>query len=222
MEPSIEPTETPTLAPTGAPTATPTAGPTRTPTACSIVDVACDLDDFSHLCNAITSSGLGEALGDYNGTFTVFAPTNAAFEKLGSAALEYLFDDDNDDLLQNILAFHTVDDESIYSEDLSCKELLEMSNGKDSRTVCSGGGVYQKGKGNSNEERPKIIEADIETCNGIVHVVDEVMLYDYKEDLGIPSVNATSAPTEKYKPTSSPYNVPPASRPPSICKTIGK
>ncbi len=51
-----------------------------------------------------------------------------------------------------------------------------MTNGKDSRTICKDGTTYQKGGGNSDDAKPEIISADIEACNGVIHVVSEVML----------------------------------------------
>jgi hypothetical protein len=51
-----------------------------------------------------------------------------------------------------------------------------MTNGEDSRTVCKGDAIYQKGGGNTDDALPQIISADIVACNGVVHVVDNVML----------------------------------------------
>lgn len=51
-----------------------------------------------------------------------------------------------------------------------------MTNGKDSRTICEGGATYQKGEENSEDERPRIISQDIEACNGVIHIISEVML----------------------------------------------
>ena len=51
-----------------------------------------------------------------------------------------------------------------------------MTNGKESRTICEDGATYQKGGGNSDDDRPEITNTDIEACNGVIHVVSEVML----------------------------------------------
>jgi uncharacterized surface protein with fasciclin (FAS1) repeats len=55
-------------------------------------------------------------------------------------------------------------------------QLIEMTTGRDSRTICEDGSTYQKGEGNSDDERPEIISQDIEACNGVIHIVNEVML----------------------------------------------
>lgn len=175
-------------------------------------------------------------LGDYDVTCTVFAPNDDAFEKLGAGALDYLMDPDQA-ILGQILAFHTVEDKAIYSSDLRCKETVEMANGKESRTVCRKGSIFQKGKGNSDMHRPEIVEVDIQTCNGVIHTVNEVMLFDYLDELGIPprgSVAAASGeelrqkvpvatePVETKSPTVSPSkSVPkPVVEEPGSCKTI--
>ncbi len=217
LAPSVVPTISPTIAPitptaapvvptdapvvpTSAPvvpTATPVAPtvPTKLPTACSTTDIACNSEEFTHLCDLIFAAELDDLYGDYNRTFTIFAPTDAAFEKLGEAAMATLMDPDNIDLLTNILAFHTIEDEMLYSEDLECTERLEMANGRDSRTVCRGDSVFQKGNGNTDEERPEIIATNIETCNSVLHVVDEVMLYKPPAKIGLPPPNA-AVPTK--------------------------
>ena len=170
------------------------ADPTKLPTACSTLDIVCNSEQFSLLCDVIHAADLDEVFGDYNQTLTVFAPNDAAFEKLGEAALAFLMDPKNLDLLTSILAFHTIEDELLYSEDLECTELLEMTNGYDSRTVCRGDSVFQKGAGNTDDERPEIVADDIETCNSVIHVVDEVMLFKAPEKIGLPGRNATVPP----------------------------
>jgi len=196
MDPSIEPTPAPSGNPTS-PTTAPSEDPTKIPTPdpCSIHEIACDSEDFSYLCAAMTATGLNEPLDDYSGNYTVFAPSDAAVEKLGDVAIAYLFAPENVELLGELVAFHVVEDQVLYSSDLECQERTEMSNGKDSRTVCKRESFYQKGKGNSDEDRPEIVEVDIEACNGVIHVVDELMLFDFPEELGIPPKGATFAPT---------------------------
>jgi uncharacterized surface protein with fasciclin (FAS1) repeats len=83
---------------------------------------------------------------------------------------------DNIPALTNILLFHAVADKVVMSDDLHCAALTKMANGKNSRTVCKGQTVSQKGAGNSREKMPNIVTADIEACNGVVHVVNQVML----------------------------------------------
>ena len=134
-------------------------------------EIACSLDDFSTLCTAVTAAGLSDALN--GGKWTVFAPTNAAFAELGDTLDAVLSDPD---LLTDILLFHAVGEKALKAKDLRCKKTTEMANGKDSRTVCRRGDIYQKGAGNPRSDMPKIVDTDIDACNGVIHVVDEVLL----------------------------------------------
>jgi len=139
----------------------------------SPADLACETDNLSTLCELISGS---EATTDAltNELFTVFAPTDEAF---GSVDLE-LFDDliNCTQAMNSVLAFHTVYGEELMSTDLECQKTIAMANGDDSRTVCSGDKIYQKGSLNSRDKMPEIVVADIEACNGVIHVVDQVMI----------------------------------------------
>lgn len=139
----------------------------------TIVDVVCDTDDTSTLCELITGS-VFTAGALSTETFTLFAPTNDAFASMDTE----LFDDlvNCTAAMNSIFAFHTVYGSSVYSTDLDCGERITMSNGDDSRTVCTGNKVYQKGQLNPREEMPEIVMADMEACNGVVHMVSEVMI----------------------------------------------
>jgi len=202
MEPSLIPSDGPSMATSQEPTAAPTASPAslveppKAPTKepCSITELVCDSPDFNYFCASLTATGIAEKFDDYSGKYTVFAPRNSAFKHLGDAAIEYLMQPDNVDLLSKVLAFHTVEDQIIYSHDLTCQETIKMANGKDSRSVCRKQKLYQKGSGNSVEYLPEVVEVDIETCNGVIHVVNQVMLFDYPEELGIPLKDSTVAP----------------------------
>lgn len=111
-------------------------------------------------------AGLGDALSE--GAWTVFAPTNTAFEELGQELLDTVLADKA--LLSDILLFHAVD-EVVKAEDLFCTGLTEMANGQDSRTVCRDGKIFQKGGSNPRNDMPEIVQTDIETCQGVIHVV---------------------------------------------------
>lgn len=144
--------------------------PPPTPECQSIADIACSLPEFSTLCTAVGLAGFGDDLS--GGEWTIFAPTNEAFEKLGDALDAVLADVE---LLKYVLLFHAVD-KVLFAEDLECTHTLGMLNGDKSRTVCMGAHIYQKGGSNPRSDMPKIINADIGSCNGVVHVIDEVML----------------------------------------------
>jgi len=136
------------------------------------VDFACNNTDFEILCDLImTSNSTQEALSDGTGNWTIFAPTDAAFGKFE----DVLFDNCTAPL-DSILGFHAVDGDVLFSTDLVCSGIVEMSNGDESRTVCHGGKIYQKGQLNSVENMPEIVTADIEACDGVIHVVDDVLL----------------------------------------------
>jgi uncharacterized surface protein with fasciclin (FAS1) repeats len=141
-------------------------------TCSTIVDIACNTDGFTTLCTAVQAAGLGDALS--TSTFTVFAPTDAAFDALPAGTLQGLLNDT--DALTNILLFHAVADKVVTGADLHCTALTKMANGQSSRTVCDGPTLYQKGAGNSREKMPKILGGDIDICNGAMHVISQVML----------------------------------------------
>ena len=105
-----------------------------------------------------------------DGLWTVFAPTNTAFDNAPP------FSADTDTDIEEVLLGHVIANAEIKFEDLVCTEKIEMTNGKNTRTVCQNGTTYQNGRGNDDERRPEIIDINIEACNGVVHVVNEVIL----------------------------------------------
>ena len=120
---------------------------------------------------------LFEFVNDPEATITAFAPTDDAFAELS------LISGDVD--VKDVLLFHAVLGTTIYAKDLSCerggdRNLIQMANGENSRTICDFADditvIYQKGPGNARDNMPMIIAADVEACNGIIHVVDRVML----------------------------------------------
>lgn len=66
--------------------------------------------------------------------------------------------------------------EELLSTDLECGGLVTMANTRDTRTICEDHDLFQKGSGNTEENLPKIIGTDILACNGVIHVVDNVIL----------------------------------------------
>ena len=138
----------------------------------TIAEIACNTEGFSTLCAAVEAAGLGDALS--TGTYTVFAPTDEAFAKLPDGTVEALLEDIP--ALTNVLLFHAVANKKVYSKDLKCTVKVQMANGKNSRTVCRGKKIYQKGAGNPRSAMPEIVSKDIKACNGVVHVVSQVML----------------------------------------------
>jgi len=128
----------------------------------TIVDVAIEAE-FSTLVTAVQVAGLEEALrGD--GPFTVFAPTNEAFANLPAGALEGLLADP--EALAGVLTYHVIPGR-ILAGDLSDGIQVETLQGQ-SVTITLMGGARINGV--------NIIATDIEASNGVIHVIDGVLL----------------------------------------------
>ena len=140
-----------------------------------IVDTAVSAGSFTILAKALTEAELVGALkGD--GPFTVFAPTDEAFKKLPKGTLETLLKPENRDMLVGILTYHVVPGEYKAGKVLSSKTLTTL-NGQ--RADIAGGDI----------DNATIVKTDIECSNGIIHVIDEVILPESDSILEI----ATSA-----------------------------
>jgi len=140
----------------------------------TIADIACGDTNFSTLCSLVKGNDLAEALS--SGNWTVFAPTDEAFSKISAVTADL-----NSAQLLDVLLFHVVPEQAVTSNELVCKGLIPMANGDTSRTACthdefSREMFFQRGPGNSLEMLPKITAANLKACNGIVHVVDNVMI----------------------------------------------
>lgn len=163
------------------------------------MDLVCEVGIFDTLCMAMNATGLDELFGSEEVALTLFAPTDEAFAKLGNARIDALFM--NTPTLTDLLLFHTYVDSDLQSFDLVCTKRIEMANGRDSRTVCRSGLVYQNGSGNTPDARPQIIDGDIMACNGVIHAIDGVMLpYDLDKFIPVtsivdPTLSPTLAPT---------------------------
>lgn len=139
----------------------------------SIAEIACEIDELSTMCGLISAS---EPVTDTltNQIFTFFMPTDEAWDNTDEEEFNELIQ--CPESLNNLFIFHAVYGQYVYSTDLVCKETIGMANGDDSRTVCRGGKIHQKGSLNSREQMPEIVTVDIEACNGVVHLVNQVML----------------------------------------------
>jgi uncharacterized surface protein with fasciclin (FAS1) repeats len=139
----------------------------------NIVELASQTDALSTLVTAVKAAGLVETLqGD--GPFTVFAPTNEAFNKLPDGTLESLLKPENKDQLVRILTYHVVLGK-VMSTDLSDGMKAKTAEGSQ-LTVNLGDGVQVN---NAN-----VVNADIEASNGVVHVIDTVIMPPKKESAG--------------------------------------
>jgi len=134
-------------------------------TAKNIVQLAGETDILSTLVAAVTAGDLVETLqGD--GPFTVFAPTNEAFAALPEGTLDNLLLPENKDQLVAILTYHVVAGK-VMSTDLSDGMTAATVNGS-SVTITTMDGAKVNGA--------NVVSADIEASNGVVHVIDAVIL----------------------------------------------
>lgn len=131
-----------------------------------IVDTAVSAGSFNTLVAAVQAAGLVDTLkGD--GPFTVFAPTDEAFAALPAGTVENLLKPENRDQLVAVLTYHVVPGK-VMSGDLSGKKLSAATVNGDTVTINAFGKVLVDGA--------EVVQADIETSNGVIHVIDEVIL----------------------------------------------
>jgi uncharacterized surface protein with fasciclin (FAS1) repeats len=133
----------------------------------SIVEIASGDERFSTLVTAVKKANLAGTL-DSGGPFTVFAPTNAAFDKLPQDQLNALLQPENRDKLRSILTYHVVPGR-VMAGDIAGKQLqADTVNGAKLPIDATGGSVSA---GNAT-----VIKTDIKASNGVIHVVDSVIL----------------------------------------------
>ena len=130
-----------------------------------IVDTAVGAGTFTTLVAAVEAAGLVETLKG-PGPFTVFAPTDAAFAALPAGTVEDLLKPENKDQLVAVLTYHVVPDK-VMSTDLSEGLTAATVQGADV-TITLEGGAKVNGA--------VISTADIEASNGVIHVIDSVIL----------------------------------------------
>ncbi len=135
--------------------------------AADIVDTAVSAGKFETLVAAVKAADLVDTLkGD--GPFTVFAPTDEAFAKLPAGTVENLLKPENKDQLIAILTYHVVPGK-VMSADIANKQLKAGTvQGSELDINALNGGV--------SVDNANVIQADIETSNGVIHVIDTVVL----------------------------------------------
>ena len=131
----------------------------------SITEIAAADAQFSTLVGALQSTGLDAAL-DGDGEFTVFAPTNDAFAALPEGTLESL----TEQQLETILLYHVLGAE-VFSGQLEAQQAPETLSGEEIFVTASAGGV-------TVNAAASVTTADIEARNGVIHVIDEVLMPD--------------------------------------------
>lgn len=131
-----------------------------------IVDTAVSAGSFNTLVAAVQAAGLVETLKG-PGPFTVFAPTDAAFAALPARTVENLLLPENRDQLAAILTYHVVPGK-IMSGDLAGKITSAATVQGESVDIDATSGVMV--------ESANVVSADIETSNGVIHVIDSVLI----------------------------------------------
>ena len=143
----------------------------------NIIENAVNSKDHTTLVAAVKAAGLVETLQG-KGPFTVFAPTNAAFDKLPKGTVETLLKPENIKTLQTILTYHVVAGK-MNSSDIA--KAIKAGNGKAKLTTVSGGTLtaWMKGKNiyltDENGKSAKVTIADVNQSNGVIHVIDGVV-----------------------------------------------
>lgn len=136
-----------------------------------IVDIATKNPDFSTLVSAVKTAGLVETLKG-PGPFTVFAPTNAAFDKLPDGTVQNLLKPENRDQLKSILTYHVVPGQATAAQ-LAGKTVRVKT--------AQGGTAHVNGNDSASPtgvsvEGANVVAADIMATNGVIHVIDKVIL----------------------------------------------
>lgn len=131
-----------------------------------IVDTAVKAGSFSTLVAAVKAAGLVETLKG-KGPFTVFAPTDAAFKKLPAGTVESLLKPENKAKLASILTYHVIPGK-VMSKDIAGKKLQAKTVQGQKVSVDATKGV--------KIDSANVTKADIATSNGVIHVIDSVIL----------------------------------------------
>ncbi len=147
------------------------AFPSRKTAASDIVDTAVAAGSFKTLVAAVGAAGLVDALKG-NGPFTVFAPTDAAFQKLEKSkpgTIAMLLKPENKAKLAAILTYHVV------SGKVLAEDVVKLKNGTQVKTL-NGKSIKVMNKLGVKVNSSKVVKTDIMCTNGVIHVIDTVLL----------------------------------------------
>jgi uncharacterized surface protein with fasciclin (FAS1) repeats len=134
-----------------------------------IIETAVNAAGFKTLAAALGGAGLVETLKGA-GPFTVFAPTDAAFENLPKGTVETLLKPENKETLKAILLLHVVPGSVMAADVVKLKE-AKTAGGSTVKISTDGGVKVGTAKGMSN-----VTKTDIKASNGVIHVIDAVIL----------------------------------------------
>jgi uncharacterized surface protein with fasciclin (FAS1) repeats len=144
----------------------------------NIIENAMNSKDHTTLVAAVKAAGLVETL-EGNGPFTVFAPTNEAFNALPQGTVETLLKPENKTKLQGILTYHVVAGR-LDSKELA--SLIKAGNGTAELKTVSGGKLWVMMKGkkiilkDENNSMATVTIKDVYQSNGVIHVIDHVVM----------------------------------------------
>src|SRR4051812_14351464 len=131
-----------------------------------IVDTAVAAGSFKTLAAALSAADLVQTLKGA-GPFTVFAPTDEAFAKLPAGTLENLLKPENKAQLRRILTYHVVAGQVMASDVVKLKSAKTVSGDMVSISASAAGVMVN---------RSKVVKTDIATSNGVIHVIDTVLI----------------------------------------------
>jgi uncharacterized surface protein with fasciclin (FAS1) repeats len=144
----------------------------------NIVGVASGNADFSTLVTAVKAAGLVETLSG-DGPFTVFAPNNAAFDKLPAGTVDGLLKPESLDKLKAVLTYHVV---SGKFDAATVIDAINKNNGKYTVTTVQGGTIVLSLKDgkvmltDANGGTATVVLADVAASNGVIHAIDTVVM----------------------------------------------
>jgi uncharacterized surface protein with fasciclin (FAS1) repeats len=144
----------------------------------NIIENAVNSKDHTTLVAAVKAAGLVETLSG-PGPFTVFAPTNAAFDMLPKGTVESLLKPENKDKLVKILTYHVVKANAMSA---AVGKMIKDDGGKHTIKTVSGGTLVAMMKGDKIELQDEnggiatVTIADVKQSNGVIHVIDHVLL----------------------------------------------
>ena len=179
LTPMPPPTPAPieTDAPTDAPTDEPTDAPTtEEPTEAPLIDIpnTAQEEGYTTLVAVLTEADLVDFLSDPNGRFTLFAPTNAALDRLGIDLLNCLLEPRYKDVLKDVLLYHVVN-EAILTQNLNNNQEIDMENGDNILINIDDSGTVVI---NDDPDAPgaEVVFPNMMATNGILHGIDQVLM----------------------------------------------
>ena len=136
----------------------------------SLIDIAAGSTDFTTLVAAVKAAALVETLSGPS-QFTLFAPVDAAFAVLPTGALEYLLKPQNRQQLASILTYHVVPG-VLFAREVKSGEVTTVNGARFTVSVDGASVTITDGRGG----KAKVIQADVPASNGVIHVIDHVLL----------------------------------------------